>query len=283
MAIIDENDIWAVGEIYTENDKYNAAHWDGEKWELRKIFINGYFYPIKTIIAFANNDLWVSNITLIHFNGNEIDFYTTPPLDENGDAIKINKIWGTSSKNLYVVGNKGLIAHYNEQEWTRIPSGFKENINDLFGYLSQNSTHLYGVAGNLFESGEKHVFYITKKYELKNLDWPFPNNLPYSFWAKNRFKLFIAGDGLYQKKLPKNWEKITKVPSVFKEKIRGIDVNDYFIAMDFLLLVHFNGSSYKTYFNRRQGIYYGLDYKNALIVAVGEKGGRMAYITMGRN
>ncbi|WP_457565776.1 hypothetical protein [Caldithrix abyssi] len=37
VAIIDENDIWAVGEIYTANDKYNAAHWDGEKWELRKI------------------------------------------------------------------------------------------------------------------------------------------------------------------------------------------------------------------------------------------------------
>ena len=44
VAVIDENDIWAVGEIYSDSAQpslpYNAVHWDGSQWELRRIFYN---------------------------------------------------------------------------------------------------------------------------------------------------------------------------------------------------------------------------------------------------
>jgi len=46
VAIIDENNIWAVGEIYTNDTlgnpdpyAYNALHWDGIKWEVKKITV----------------------------------------------------------------------------------------------------------------------------------------------------------------------------------------------------------------------------------------------------
>jgi len=46
VAIIDENNIWAVGEIYMKDSSgnydphaYNAVHWDGTKWELKKISV----------------------------------------------------------------------------------------------------------------------------------------------------------------------------------------------------------------------------------------------------
>ena len=48
VAIINENDIWAVGEIHTADDTdssghyvgpYNAVHWDGQKWELKRISV----------------------------------------------------------------------------------------------------------------------------------------------------------------------------------------------------------------------------------------------------
>ncbi|MCK6615173.1 MAG: glucosyl transferase, partial [Ignavibacteriaceae bacterium] len=45
VAIIDENNIWAVGEIYMKDslgnpdpNAYNAVHWDGTNWELKKIY-----------------------------------------------------------------------------------------------------------------------------------------------------------------------------------------------------------------------------------------------------
>ncbi|MBN2424070.1 MAG: hypothetical protein JXR46_14360 [Calditrichaceae bacterium] len=37
VAIINENDIWAVGYIGTPEGDYNAAHWDGEKSEMKNI------------------------------------------------------------------------------------------------------------------------------------------------------------------------------------------------------------------------------------------------------
>ena len=43
VAIINENDIWAVGEIYIADTSingyttYNAVHWDGNQWELKRI------------------------------------------------------------------------------------------------------------------------------------------------------------------------------------------------------------------------------------------------------
>ena len=45
VAIIDENNIWAVGEIYLNDSlgqpdptPYNAVHWDGISWNLKKIY-----------------------------------------------------------------------------------------------------------------------------------------------------------------------------------------------------------------------------------------------------
>ena len=45
VAIIDENNIWAVGEIYMNDSlgnpdykAYNTVHWDGQKWELKRIY-----------------------------------------------------------------------------------------------------------------------------------------------------------------------------------------------------------------------------------------------------
>ena len=53
VAIIDENNIWAVGEIYMNDslgnpdpNAYNAVHWDGNNWELKRIpyYHNGQTY-----------------------------------------------------------------------------------------------------------------------------------------------------------------------------------------------------------------------------------------------
>ncbi len=68
VAIINENDIWAVGEIYMNDSlgnpdpiAYNAAHWNGNSWELKRILYEGGNYrTIRTIYAFNQNDIWFS-------------------------------------------------------------------------------------------------------------------------------------------------------------------------------------------------------------------------------
>ncbi|MHB2154872.1 hypothetical protein ACX8XN_10810 [Calditrichota bacterium GD2] len=141
VAIIDENDIWAVGEIYTADDKYNAAHWDGEKWELKKIYYGGWFWTINTVFAFGPNDVWFE--AYVRWNGNRFVEYPVPDVLT---GYGINKIWGTSSSDLYVVGNSGLIAHYDGQQWQRIESpegasGTDVDLLDIWG--NQDSREIW--------------------------------------------------------------------------------------------------------------------------------------------
>ena len=123
VAIIGENNIWAVGEIYMNDslgnpdpNAYNAVHWDGSEWELKRIYhgssCNPVDYPpFKSIFAFSGTEIVLtSGGSIGWFDGvtNRTDCSINPIL-----TGAINKIWGTSINDLYIVGNDGNIAYYN--------------------------------------------------------------------------------------------------------------------------------------------------------------------------
>ena len=47
---------------------------------------------------------------------------------------EINKLWGSSSNDLYAVGNEGNIAHCNGSKWTKIESGTTVDLLDVSGH-----------------------------------------------------------------------------------------------------------------------------------------------------
>ena len=107
VAIINENDIWAVGEIYADSanpaEPYNAVHWDGSEWELKKIPFydeTGYawYTPLESIIAFSRDDIWFE--AGVHWNGKQ---YISKKININFPS-HVNKMWGTSSHDLYIIG-----------------------------------------------------------------------------------------------------------------------------------------------------------------------------------
>jgi len=125
VAIIDENNIWAVGEIYLRDslgncdpNAYNAVHWDGTKWELKRIGgVGG--WACHTVFAFSANDIWFEGN--IHWNGSKYTAHMNGwPLMPNGDGWQVNKLWGSSSSDLYAVGNNGNIAHWDGVSWRKI-------------------------------------------------------------------------------------------------------------------------------------------------------------------
>ena len=139
VAIINENDIWAVGEIHTaETDQfdsngvwvqpYNAVRCDGVKWELKRIM----FYsdpdkpeygkdssPCESAFVFNESEFAItSNVQTIIFDkaGNERIIKMGFPWK---DRFTISSIWGTTSQDFYVVGNGGNIAHYNGSKFDK--------------------------------------------------------------------------------------------------------------------------------------------------------------------
>ncbi len=286
VAIIDENDIWAVGEIHTEDtdrwnadstvwlQPYNVAHWDGQKWELKRVVFHTFCdqgdllpYPARSVF-YIGNTLLISSGSEITFlkNGIQVENQCTP--------VSINKIWGTSSSDLYVVGNGGLIAHYNGISWTKIESGTDLPLRDIWGSFNYqtNTYDIYTIASDEFNSV---VLKLTGKKVIK---YPVPANaLELSgIWFQNNRSFYIVGDGIFTKKRlsDKNWffYKHGLVTSNASAAVRGTDSNDIFVSGGFFELVHFNGISWHKYsvpFSDDFGVYGNIDIRNHRVVLVG--------------
>jgi hypothetical protein len=58
VAIIDENNIWVVGNIETDSGEFNAAKWDGFRWKTFGIYSNT--LDLYSIQYFSDDDIWVT-------------------------------------------------------------------------------------------------------------------------------------------------------------------------------------------------------------------------------
>ncbi len=294
VAIIDENDIWAVGEIYTENDKYNAAHWDGEKWELKKILFHTFCthgsmfqYPARSVYV-VNNTIFISSGSEITFikNGIQIKNQCTP--------VSINKIWGTSDHDLYVVGNNGLIAHYDGRQWYKENSSTDINLLDIWG---ANANEIW-TAGYSSKSGEsivlhkKNNFWRTiYKVEPEDFRWNFRLSdtlcgVVTSLWTlKSRKTWFTTSSGIYYSLFFGKHRKdiLSWAPSYtvgYPTRIRGENTNNIFSVGHFGTVVHWNGLNWKHYnelFTASGLILRSVAVKDNLVVIVGDK------IILGKN
>jgi len=295
VAIISPTDIWAVGEIHTaETDTfdslgnwvspYNAVHWDGSEWELRRITYDNSFWTIKSVFAFSANDIWFS--AFVRWDG--VNFIELP-IPDILIGYGINKVWGTSSKDLYVVGTQGLIAHYDGSGWQRIESGTELPIQDIWGMVNprSGSTELFMVASNIYLNEGKKLFQLKNGHfhtvPDSGLSWALG-----SVWFLSEFKYYIAGAGIYPK-LKSQWNQPWQhyppgvVTSYFTYRIRGTGLNDVVAAGAFGEIVHFNGSNWKNFYESTRlfnGAYFSVDIKGSIVVATGIENPR-AVIAMG--
>lgn len=107
VTIVNEDNIWVVGNFETDDGEYNAAHWDGNEWELMGFYSNT--LDLYSIYYFSEDDIWVSSHGYpIHWNGNEWILYHLHNLGINASAG--HGIWGTSSSNIYFIGEQGALS-----------------------------------------------------------------------------------------------------------------------------------------------------------------------------
>ena len=152
VQIIDENNIWVVGEIEVDDpdssfngtgrETFNTAHWNGIEWEL--ILIDR-VVDFDAIFAFNKNEIWFSDGCFIYlYDGTsftkkwECDWETYGP----GQA---NAIWGSSSSDLYFVGRNGSIIHYDGTTFTKMASPTTQDLDGIVGVVDS-------------ESGEKRIW-----------------------------------------------------------------------------------------------------------------------------
>ncbi|OFY65356.1 MAG: hypothetical protein A2Y71_08130 [Bacteroidetes bacterium RBG_13_42_15] len=271
VAIIDENNIWAVGEIYADSAQpwlpYNAVHWDGQRWELKRITYGGSPWPIKTIWAFTSNNIWFD--AFVRWNGG---IFIEMPIPNILIGFGIKKMWGSNPTDMYVVGTNGLITHYNGNSWQKLESGTELPIKDIWGVVDwkTDEVNILAVACNLFSNDGIAVLQIAGNSVNQISTTNLPVNIS-SVWSFNGWEWYICGSRLYKNRnINQPWKRISGLPSIFQQQVRGKGPNNIFVVGHSGLVLHWNGFSWR-YYPEFQGIFLGLAIKDDLMVAVGSK------------
>jgi len=155
VAIVNDDNIWVVGYITTDTATYNAAHWDGNEWEL--ILIDR-IVDFDGVYAFNDNEIWFSDGCFIYlYEGNsfikmwECDWQSFGP----GQA---NRIWGSSPDDIYFVGDNGSIVHYDGSTFRRMESGHDVRLIDVSG--TPDGEYVYVVGMDFFSPAYSSIYQI---------------------------------------------------------------------------------------------------------------------------
>ncbi|MFA6596632.1 MAG: glucosyl transferase [Ignavibacteriaceae bacterium] len=286
VAIIDENNIWVVGEIYMDDSlgtpdpiAYNVAHWNGTIWEVKKITVlfrgNYITPPLEGIYAFSSSDIWFIGSLPIHGDGNNWTIYDLrTTLNPN---LSLSKAWGSNSSNIYFVGRVGSIAHYDGKNWQKIESGTTTNIYDVYGLTGKDGSQKVFCAASDFETPFKGILEISNNH-INTLTSSIFGNI-YTAWAPNTNQLYAGGHGLF--KYANNvWTKVNIEASLIY-RIRGDAVNNIFAVGGSGLITHFNGVNWQNQYVEASASFKSCDIKGKTIVAVGEKNSK-AIIAIGK-
>lgn len=287
VAIIDENDIWAVGEIRIADTSingyttYNAVHWDGQKWELKRIYTYSncssvYYAPLKSIYAFAtNNIVTTSGGGIWLFNGYRwIAECSINPLLKG----VINRLWGSSSNDLYAVGYNGSLAHWDGNRWTKIESGVDVNLIDIHGQTSDGKIFICGYntvneyKATLLEIKDKNVRVKWYKTNVMTYDPPYGGTI-HNIFTSGDYLFTVGSKGFFREnvRLGTYPKKVLDYAPDWVYAMRGNDVNDVFTFSDQNEIYHYNGYNLRKIYGNHLILhaFYGGNVKGDIVVGVG--------------
>jgi len=293
VAIIDENNIWAVGEIYMNDSlgnpdpiAYNVIHWNGTKWEVNKISVlyngNQTVAPLEGVFALPTGEIIFSSGLpyLPQTNGWKLyHLWDMGILNQNDGGV--TKIWGTSINDLYFVGRKGTIVHYDGKNWQKIESETDVDLTDVWGSPDGAVVWVSGYMTGKTTLIKIQLNKATKIFEgspYTQLNGKYVGTIN-SVWSKRSDRTYYlnAGWGEINIQNSKNEELKPRylVNNIieYMYRLRGLDYNDIYVAGEDGKVGHFDGQTYGGYsaLKTSNAAYYSLAVKNRTLVAVGEK------------
>ncbi|MBK7629836.1 MAG: glucosyl transferase [Ignavibacteriales bacterium] len=286
VAIISENDIWAVGEIYMndslgipDQNAYNAVHWDGLEWKLKRIMFYSFCpqatgegsYPASSIYVLDAENIVISCGSQLAYlkNGVQINRECVP--------VSADKIWGRTLNDFYIVGYGGGIAHSNGSNWTKIESGTIDNLLDVVGTTDGNTVWTCGYSGDYantvlitVKDGVAEKVYEGSSNGQSNGYYIGPIS---GVWTDNDYRVFMMNAGGIYIQKNSNEFFLEKEVARFTHGSYGIDgtgSNNIFACGD-RFVGHWNGSTYNEYSElyRQFGTYYNVSANDNIVCAAG--------------
>jgi hypothetical protein len=273
VAIINDTSIYAVGEINFrdsagnwQNPPYNLAKWNGNSWQYFTTSDSGFWYGENySVHSFSVDDIWVGSDAPEHWDGQRWTFYG--PSRGYIGGFRILGLWGKDSHSMYAVGEYGNIRRFNGTSWSTVESGTTLHIYDIFGDVNTitGETEIYAVAGNQFITNEHRILRIDGNQVTALPDAGIPSSLD-GIWFDAGRRYYATGDGTYIKRdpaSPQAWQPLAGLTLYYLYGIRGAGLNDIVACGSFGELLHFNGSTWKS-FRTVPGIT-GVEFRSSVI------------------
>jgi hypothetical protein len=300
IALINDSLAIAVGSIYLYDSTgvvdpypYCIAIWNGQTWQLKRLYDqSNHLIPIlRSIYVFNQSDIWLTDGGVYRWNGKSsqvsITYDRIALIGGQENFQSVNKLWGTSSTDLYGVGYKGMITHFDGNTWQKIPSGIDFEISDIYGALDPNTgkQQILAVAFQNYPS-ERTLFSIKGTQAIQISYAPIPWDI-FGIWFVPNQHYYVFGSGIYEKNSLSDslWKNnsldITRHSTT---KIKGNGLNDVFAVGSFGDCLHWNGESWKSYIEQTglsNGSFGSVAIKGNLVIAVGENNNQ-GVITIGR-
>jgi len=287
VAIINDNDIWAVGELKIKGGPYNAVHWDGNEWTLVKIPI--FELPNQTVTGTVDlNSVYAISESEVYFCAGagltRWDGEEFIPLDifmeylGDPDYGPLWRMWSETGDDIYLVGYNGYSVHYDGTDWEKLDTGTNIFLRDISG----KDEHIFATGYN--DSGES----IALEYKDRNWYTLFESDTYYGdinngdygriravdvfadtayFAVKSGIVKYAYKDGLFK-------HLTSTEANLLNHDYKTIivrNINDITLCGLKGTVVHFNGVSW----NKDESIpsdsryYYHADHKNDTIAQVG--------------
>jgi len=288
ITIIDENNIWAVGDVNlydsigsTDPKPTNVFHWDGEFWTSFKapVKFRGYdtFIPFYGISSDADGGVWVAAGSPIKKESQQWELNDLR--DYFGPDVFYNIVHVVTPEQVYFGGKNGNLVSLTGVYWKQLNPGTDLHFYDIWGDYNDElgEYEVLAVAGEVLVSNDNKFYSITNTEALWQ-NFNINKNIT-GIWFISDRSYFAVGNGLFKKhkKNDISWENIVENVTTYRMyDVIGQDVNDVFICGAFGELLHYNGISWYSYMDKELESFYGryhkMDYKNGIIAIIGYDG-----------
>lgn len=137
-----DTEVWIVGNAGA------ALHHDVDGWVAT---VTGLDVPLWGCWVTGRDDVWAvggdalddeGSPVIVHWDGEAWAPQVLPTLDR--PAAAMFKVWAAASNDVWVVGDAGVILHYDGRAWVQVPSG---TGNDLISLWGRSADDIVAVGG----------------------------------------------------------------------------------------------------------------------------------------
>jgi hypothetical protein len=189
-----QGELYALAGNYWSSPKnIQVLHWNGEGWSV-----------LAEMEGTSPTDLWGSSPddlyalhggSILRFDGSSWQYVEDEAFGDSWNGP--HSVWGSAADDVFVVGNGGMVFHFDGENWTEMPgcgdgglvSVWGNGPSDVYAVGDDGVFHFDGVVWNEAYSGVEHRFTDV---------WSSPGGSTFAPWRNDAFSGggMVVGDGI---------------------------------------------------------------------------------------